>query len=317
VPFKVLVATRSFGSTSDAPWDVLHNSGCELVKADMSQEMSEDRLIRLLEGVEGAVIGVFPMTSYVMENAPALKVISMHGVGTDHIDLEAASRLGIVIANCPGTNDQAVADLTIGLIIAVARNIPSVDNELRAGTWGRQKGSELWKKTLGMIGFGRIGSAVAKRAIGFDMRVLVYDPYVEPEYVIEIGASVAPLEDILAESDYLSLHAALTAETKNMIGSIQFERMKPSAFLINTARGGLVDEDALHDALINGKIAGAAMDVFVEEPLRSGPLLELKNVVLTPHIGAHTVEAIDRMGVMAARNVVRTLQGGQPISRVV
>lgn len=317
MPFKVLVATRSFGSTSDAPWDVLHNSGCELVKADMSQEMSEDRLIRLLEGVEGAVIGVFPMTSYVMENAPALKVISMHGVGTDHIDLEAASRLGIVIANCPGTNDQAVADLTIGLIIAVARNIPSVDNELRAGTWGRQKGSELWKKTLGMIGFGRIGSAVAKRAIGFDMRVLVYDPYVEPEYVIEIGASVAPLEDILAESDYLSLHAALTAETKNMIGSIQFERMKPSAFLINTARGGLVDEDALHDALINGKIAGAAMDVFVEEPLRSGPLLELKNVVLTPHIGAHTVEAIDRMGVMAARNVVRTLLGGQPISRVV
>lgn len=317
MPFKVLVATRSFGSTSDAPWDVLHNSGCELVKADMSQEMSEDRLIRLLEGVEGAVIGVFPMTSYVMENAPALKVISMHGVGTDHIDLEAASRLGIVIANCPGTNDQAVADLTIGLIIAIARNIPYVDNELRAGTWGRQKGSELWKKTLGMIGFGRIGSAVAKRAIGFDMRVLVYDPYVEPEYVIEIGASVAPLEDILAESDYLSLHAALTAETKNMIGSIQFERMKPSAFLINTARGGLVDEDALHDALINGKIAGAAMDVFVEEPLRSGPLLELKNVVLTPHIGAHTVEAIDRMGVMAARNVVRTLQGGQPISRVV
>ena len=317
MPFKVLVATRSFGSTSDAPWDVLHNSGCELVKADMSQEMSEDRLIRLLEGVDGAIIGVVPMTSYVMENAPTLKVISMHGVGTDHIDLEAAARLGIVIANCPGTNDQAVADLTIGLMIAIARNIPSVDNELRAGTWGRQKGSELWKKTLGMIGFGRIGSAVAKRAIGFDMRVLVYDPYVEPQYVIEIGASVAPLEDMLVESDYLSLHAALTPETKKMIGTPQFERMKPSAFLINTARGGLVDEDALHDALISGKIAGAAMDVFVEEPLRSSPLLELKNVVLTPHIGAHTVEAIDRMGVMAARNVVRTLQGGQPISRVV
>ena len=317
MPFKVLVATRSFGSTSDAPWDVLHNSGCELVKADMSQEMSEDRLIRLLEGVDGAIIGVVPMTSYVMENAPTLKVISMHGVGTDHIDLEAAARLGIVIANCPGTNDQAVADLTIGLMIAIARNIPSVDNELRAGTWGRQKGSELWKKTIGMIGFGRIGRAAAKRAIGFDMRVLVYDPYVEPQYVIEIGASVAPLEDMLVESDYLSLHAALTPETKKMIGTPQFERMKPSAFLINTARGGLVDEDALHDALISGKIAGAAMDVFVEEPLRSSPLLKLKNVVLTPHIGAHTVEAIDRMGVMAARNVVRTLQGGQPISRVV
>jgi D-3-phosphoglycerate dehydrogenase len=313
---RVLVATRSFGSTSPKPWDVLAEAGCEVVKADMNLEMTEARLIELLHDVDGAIIGVVPMTARVLESAPRLKVISMHGVGVDHVDLTAAARLGIVVANCPGTNDQAVADLAIGLMIAIARKIPQVDRHLRQGGWGRHSGSELWNKTLGLIGLGRIGRGVAKRALGFDMQVLVYDPYVHPEQVDLPGVRLTSFEEVLKSADFLSLHAVLNDETRNMLGIEQFRMMKSTAYLVNTARGGLIDEQALYQALITGLIAGAALDVFVEEPPIGSPLLELENVVLTPHIGAHTQEAIERMGVIAARNVVQTLQGGQPVYRV-
>lgn len=313
---RVLVATRSFGSTSSKPWDVLSEAGLEIVKANMNIEMTEDRLIELLKDVDGAIIGVVPMTKRVLESSPKLKVVSMHGVGVDHVDLPAAARLGIVIANCPGTNDQAVADLAIGLMIAIARKIPQVDRHLRQGGWGRHSGSELWCKTLGLIGMGRIGRGVAKRALGFDMKVLVYDPYVRQEQIDLPGVRLTSFEEVLTEADFLSLHAVCNEETRNMMNIDQFRKMKSSAFIVNTARGGLIDEMALHQALTSGMIAGAALDVFVEEPPVGNPLLSLENVILTPHIGAHTKEAIERMGVIAAKNVVQTLQGGQPVYRV-
>lgn len=313
--FKILVATRSFGSTSSKPWDVLNQAGCELVKADMSQKMTEERLIELLQGVDGAIIGVVPMTAHVLENARALKVVSMHGVGVDHIDLTAAARRGVVIANCLGTNDQSVADLTIGLMISIARNIPSVDGKLRHGGWGAHAGNELWKRTIGLVGLGRIGRGVAKRALGFDMKVLAYDPYVKSGDV-EQGISLVSFDEVLKEADYISLHAALSEETRHMIGAIQLQTMKPTAYLINTARGALVDEDALYKALAQKQIAGAALDVFNEEPPKDSPLLQLENLVITPHIGAHTRESIERMGIMAAENVLQTLQGGEPHYRV-
>ncbi len=314
--FKVLVATRSFGSTSQAPWDVLKDAGVEYTQADMSQEITEDALIDLLHGIDGAIIGVVPMTARVLENAPHLKVVSFHGVGVDHIDLKAASRLGITVANCPGTNGQAVADLTIGMMIAVARAIPAADQSLRQGEWGRYSGSELWEKTLGLIGLGNIGQAVAKRATGFNMKILAYDPFIELEGLAIPNVQKASLEDLLEASDFVSLHAALNTQTKNMIGRDQLAWMKRTAFLVNTSRGGLVDEEALYQALVDKQIAGAALDTFVNEPPTGSPLLTLKNVVVTPHIGAHTREAIERAGVTAALNVVRTLQGGQPLHRV-
>jgi len=316
VSAKILIATRSFGSTSPKPFEVITEAGFEYLRADMSQEMDENRLIRSLQGVSGAIVGVVPMTARVMENAPDLKVVSMHGVGVDHIDLEAAARLGILIANCPGANDQPVADLTVGLMIAAARNIPIVDRELRQGGWGRYQGSELWDKTLGLVGFGRIGRGVAKRALGFDMQVLVYDPYVDPKQADMNGVKLTNLDDVIAISDFISLHCPLTPETHHIIGKTQFERMKANAYLINTARGGLVDEGALYTALREKRIAGAALDVFADEPPTDSPLLTLDCVVVTPHIGAHTRESIERMGVMAAQNVVRTLQGAQPHNRV-
>jgi len=315
--YKILVATRSFGSTSYRPLDILEATGCELVRADMSIPMTEDRLVELLDGVQGAIIGVVPMTERVIKNSPSLKVVSMHGVGVDHIDLQAAANAGVVIANCLGSNDQAVADLAFGLMISVAREIPKIDRSIRQGDWGRHKGSELWNKTLGLIGLGYIGRGVAKRALGFDMKVLVYDPYITQEESEAVGATLVPFETVIAESDFLSLHAPMNDETNRMIGSQQLEAMKESAYLINTARGSLVDEAALFKALTDGQIAGAALDVYTNEPPKDGPLLGLDNIVLTAHIGSHTVEAIERMGVMAAENVLMTLSGGEPHFRVV
>jgi len=313
--YKILVATRSFGSTSSKPWDVLNDAGCEIVKADMSQKMTEERLIELLGGVDGAIIGVVPMTAHVIERSPTLKVVSMHGVGVDHIDLTAATQKGVVIANCQGANDQSVADLTIGLMIAIARDIPSVDRKVRAGGWGAHAGTELWNKTLGLIGLGRIGRGVAKRALGFDMKVLAYDPYVDEDHV-EGGITMAGFDEVIQKSDYVSLHAALSDETRHMIGSAQFQSMKPTAYFINTSRGALVDEVALHTALTEKQIAGAALDVYEVEPPKDSPLLELENIVVMTHIGAHTRESIERVGVMAAENVLQTLDGGQPHFRV-
>jgi D-3-phosphoglycerate dehydrogenase len=199
-------------------------------------------------------------------------------------------------------------------MLAVARHILFADKALRQGAWDRRHtGSELWNKILGLVGFGSIGSAVAKRALGFSMSVLVYDPYIRPDQTDLVGVRLAPLEEVIASADFLSLHAPLTDETRNLIGADQLNGMKPTAYLINTARGGLVDERALYQALASGQIAGAAMDVFTEEPPTGSPLLALENVVLTPHMGTHTRESIERMGVIAVQNVVRTLQGGKPL----
>ena len=278
--------------------------------------MTEERLIDLLKGVAAAIVGVVPMTAYVLENAPDLKVVSAHGVGVDHIDLDAAARRGITIANCPGANAASVSDLTIGLMIAIARNIPGVERKLRQGGWGRHQGSELFQKTLGIIGLGHIGSGVAKRAMGFDMKVLVHDPYVHsvPKELPEI--QLVSFENIFRRADFVSLHAPLNDDTRNIIGPAELAAMKPGAYLINTARGGLVDEQALFNALNTGKIAGAAFDCFVDESLTGSPLLGLDNIVVTPHIGAHTKESIERVGVVAAQNVINSLKGQEPLYRV-
>lgn len=314
---RVLIATRSFGSTSQKPWQILDEAGCETVQADMSQKMTEERLIQLLDGMDAAIVGVVPVTACVLEHAPGLKVISAHGVGVDHIDLEAAARLGVTVANCPETNNEAVADLTIGLMISVARQIPAADQDVRNGLWGRYHGCELWKKTLGLIGLGSIGRAVARRASGFDMQVLAFDPYIDRSQAEASGIRLTSFEEVLTSADFLSLHAALTEETQHLIGKAELAHMKPSAFLINTARGGLVDETALYMALVEGRLAGAALDVFAHEPPMGNSLLDLKNVVVTPHVGAHTQEAIERVGVLAARNVVQALRSGEPVHRVV
>lgn len=315
MPYKVVVATRSFGTTSEEPWHVLAKGDCEPIVVDISQ-VTDEEFGELLRDADGLIVGRRPVTAEIIASASRLKVISMHGVGVDHIDLEAAKPQGVAVANCPDANFNSVADLTLGLMLAVARQIPQASQAVQRGEWGRFSGVEIWEKTLGLVGLGRIGCGVARRAAGFRMSVLVYDPYLAVSRVEEVGGRAVSLDELLAEADFVSLHAPLNEETLHMMNREALRRMKPTAYLINTSRGELVDEEALYEALTQGVIAGAALDVFTKEPPSDSPLLGLPNVVATPHIGGHSREATTNASITSARNVVQALQTGEPVHRV-
>jgi D-3-phosphoglycerate dehydrogenase len=251
------------------------------------------------------------LTAEVLERAGRLKVIGRAGVGVDNVDVEAATRRGIVVANAPESTVTSAAEHTVGLIVALARNIPQAHAALKQGRWERSAwgGIELEGKTLGVLGFGRIGQQVARRALGLGMRVVAYDPFVARERFRELGAErVESADDVLAAADFLTLHLPLTAETAGFLDREAIAKLRPGARLINAARGELVDEAALFEALEAGTIAAAAIDVFASEPYE-GALLELDNVVLTPHLAASTEEAQDRAGVIVAEQVAAALEG--------
>lgn len=295
---------------------MLTDAGVEVISVDANSPAVHEEILTRIADASAIIVGLVPITEQILAAAPNLKIVSMYGVGVNHIDLEAARGRGVIVTNCPGANAEAVADLTMGLMIAVARSIPQLDREIRGGLWNKYPGGELWQKQLGLIGLGTIAQGVLRRARGFAMQVSAYDPYASADVAAALGVELKPFEEVIANADFLSLHAPLTDETRCMIGGEQLRCMKPSAYLINTARGGLVDEDALCDALAGGQIAGAALDVFVEEPLKQSRLLELKNVVLTAHAGTHTRESIERTGVMAVENVLRVLRGEAPVNRI-
>src|SRR5213078_2011308 len=251
------------------------------------------------------------LTADVLQRADRLKVIGRAGVGVDNVDVEEATRRGIVVANAPESTVVSAAEHTIGLLVALSRNIPQAHAALKQGRWERSRygGIELEGKTLGVLGFGRIGQQVARRGLGLGMRVVAYDPFVAKERFRELGIerAEAPV-DIYAAAEFLTLHLPLTDETRGSIGADTFEHMPDGVRLINAARGELVDEDALLEALRSGKVAAAALDVFSAEPY-SGPLLELDNVVVTPHLAASTEEAQDRAGMIVAEQVAAALDG--------
>ena len=251
------------------------------------------------------------LTADVLERADRLKVIGRAGVGVDNVDVEEATRRGIVVANAPESTVVSAAEHTIGLLLALSRNIPQAHAALKQGRWERSRygGIELEGKTLGVLGFGRIGQQVARRGLGLGMRVVAYDPFVAKERFRELGIErTETAEDVYAAADFLTLHLPLTDETRGSIGSDAFDRMPDGVRLINAARGELVDEEALLEALLSGKVAAAALDVFSAEPY-SGPLIELDNVVVTPHLAASTEEAQDRAGVIVAEQVAAALDG--------
>ena len=251
------------------------------------------------------------LTSDLIDRAARLKVIGRAGVGVDNVDVEAATRRGIVVANAPESTVISAAEHALGLLLGLSRNIPQAHAALKEGRWERSRygGLELADKTLGVLGFGRIGQQVARRAAGLQMRVIAYDPFVSKERFRELGVERAETQDdVLAAADFLTLHLPLTPETRGALDADAFARMKPGVRIVNAARGELVDEEALLAALRDGRVAGAALDVFSEEPY-SGPLLELDNVVVTPHLAASTEEAQDRAGVIVAQQVVAALEG--------
>jgi D-3-phosphoglycerate dehydrogenase / 2-oxoglutarate reductase len=248
----------------------------------------------------------------VIERADRLKMIGRAGVGIDNVDVAAATRRGIVVANAPESTVVSAAEHTVGLLVALARNIPQAHAALKEGRWERSRwgGIELADKTLGVLGFGRIGRQVARRALGLGMRVVGYDPFVAPDRFRELGAEhVETAEEVLAAADFLTLHLPLTDETRGFIDAAAIGQMRPGVRIVNAARGELVDEHALAEAVRAGTVAGAALDVFSAEPY-TGELLELENVVVTPHLAASTEEAQDRAGLIVAEQVVAALEGG-------
>jgi D-3-phosphoglycerate dehydrogenase len=289
-------------------------AGVDLLRSRFDVDVdAESVLAEIIGGYEAIVVrSATKLTADLIERAERLKVIGRAGVGVDNVDVEAATRRGIIVANAPESTVVSASEHTIGLLVALARNIPQAHAALKQGRWERSAygGVELAGKTLGVLGFGRIGQQVARRALGLGMRVIAYDPYVAAERFRELGAErVDGPEDVYAGADFITLHQPLTADTRGSLGAAAFAAMRPGVRIVNAARGPLIDEAALLEALRSGQVAGAALDVFAEEPY-SGPLLELDNVVVTPHLAASTGEAQDRAGVIVAEQVVAALDGG-------
>ncbi len=298
--------------------DNLDNIGVEILKkggldVTVKTGMTPDELKKEIKKYDGLVIrSATKVTADVIAAADNLKVVGRAGSGLDNVDKAAASKKGIVVMNTPGGNTVTTAEHALSMMMSLARNIPQATASLKAGKWEKKKfgGVELFKKTLGVIGMGAIGSQVAKRAIGLGMTVLGYDPFLSKERAEELGVEVATLDKIYKNSDFITIHSPLTDETRGLINARTIKKMKDGVRIINCARGGIVDEKALYSALKSGKVAGAALDVFEKEPPENNPLLEMDNFICTPHLGASTTEAQVNVAVAVAEQIVDYLVNG-------
>lgn len=309
---RVLI-TSIFLKEGDDVDRYLRAHGAETVYRPWHGGRTEDELIDLLKGIDGAIVSTDPFTARVIQAADRLKVISRTGVGYDAVDVPAATKRGIIVTTTPGVNRHAVADWALALILCCARKVPENLAEVRRGAWARHEGTDLAEKILGIVGLGTIGKEVAKRGKAFGMRLLAFDLVQDPKFAEEQGIAYVPLEDLLRQSDFVSIHCFLNEATRHLINAERLALMKPTAFLINTARGGIVDTEALCHALRAKRIAGAGLDVFEGEPLRAdSPLRALENVYLTPHCAGSTTDARERSGTTAADNLIRALRGERP-----
>jgi D-3-phosphoglycerate dehydrogenase / 2-oxoglutarate reductase len=294
------------------------DSGVALLRehfdVDLGIDWDNEQLAERIGEYDGIVIrSATKLTAELIERATRMRAIGRAGVGVDNVDVEAATKRGIVVANAPESNVVTAAEHTMALLLALARNVPQAYASLMEGKWDRSKysGVELYEKTLGVVGFGRIGQLVAQRARGFNMRVLAFDPFVSAERYRELGVEKADgVEDVYAQADFITIHLPKTPETEGFIDATALAAMRDGVRLLNVARGGLIDEDALKDALDSGKVAGVALDVFKSEPMTEHPLFAYANVIATPHLGASTAEATDRAGYQSAEQVVAALTGG-------
>lgn len=309
---KIVIGSRA-RSRAPEMIQLLEEKGYELVLNPFDRTMTEEELAERIQGASGMVAGSDKVTKRVLEaGAPTLKVVAKQGVGYNTIDVEAAKQLGIAVTITPGANSRSVADLTIGLMLAAARNIPAMDRAIRKGEWYRHTGVELGNKVLGIVGMGHIGGEVAKRAYSFGMKIVAYDVYPRQEFIDKYGVSYVDLDELFRTADFVSLHAPAIASTLGMVNAGRLRTMKKNAFIINAARGELIVETDLCEALQNHTIAGAALDVYAQEPPKHSPLLDLENITFTAHAGAYTHEAIVGAGVMAAEEIIRVLSGQKP-----
>jgi D-3-phosphoglycerate dehydrogenase / 2-oxoglutarate reductase len=294
---------------ADRGLDALREAGHDV---DVRLGLGPDELLAAVPGAAALIIrSATKVTAEVLEAAEGLVVVGRAGIGLDNVDVAAATKRGVMVVNAPQSNVLSAAEHTMALLLASARNVAQAHTALKAGKWERSRweGVELHGKTLGVVGLGRVGALVAQRASAFGMRIVAFDPYVAPERARQMGIDLMPLDDLVRQADIITVHLPKTAETMGLIGRELLAHVKPDVRIVNTARGGIVDEEALRDAVAEGRVAGAALDVFAEEPTTSSPLFELDSVVVTPHLGASTREAQDKAGVTIAEQVLLALAG--------
>lgn len=290
-----------------------------LAEIDQVQGLTPQQLAEKVRPYQALIVrSASRVTREVIEAAENLQVIGRAGVGVDNIDVEAATQRGILVVNSPGGNTISAAEHTMALLLAAARMIPQAHASLTAGQWDRKTftGLELYQKTLGVVGLGRIGREVATRAAAFAMRVVAFDPFLSADYARDRGIEALPLEELLALSDYVTIHVPLSQETRNLLSAERLGKMRKGAVLVNCARGGIVDEAALYEALQSGQLAAAGLDVFASEPPEGSPLLGLKNIVVTPHLAASTHEAQNRVAIDVAEQIAEVFRGNPPRTAV-
>jgi D-3-phosphoglycerate dehydrogenase len=307
---RVLVSSTSYGKND--PWlktDLEKQVG-EVIYNPYGTPLTSDQVRDLLPGIDGFIAGLDCIDRNALEKADRLKVIARYGVGLDGVDLVAAKEKGIIVTNTPGANSSSVAELTVALMLILARQLNLAFSATQAGKWPRLAGISLEEKTIALVGLGSIGKGVAKRLRGFDCRILAFDLYPDEIFAESNGIQLGELDYILGQADFVSLHLPLTLETKNLVNEHFIAKMKKGSYLINTARGEIIDEDSLFTALKNGYLAGAGLDALSKEPPDpETPLLALPNVVSTPHLGSQSDGAVRQMGAMALQDCLAVLQG--------
>jgi D-3-phosphoglycerate dehydrogenase len=310
---KILITATNYSTLCAEAKQLLEDNGCEVIENQLGRPHTFEELKPLVADIDGVVAGVDTWNEEVFRLAPKLKVISRFGVGVDNIDLKKAREYGIQVTNVPGGNANAVAELTVGLILATIRNIPGLHLSAKQGYWDRFVGMELSGRTIGLLGFGNISQMVARKLQGFDVNIIAYDKYPNEARAKEMQVTMASFEEVLRESDVVSMHMPSLQETFKIMSYKQFALMKSSAFFVNTARGALVDEDALYDALHSSRIAGAAIDVYQQEPVSvDNPLFGLNNIITTPHTAAETYETYRKVSLVTAQAVLDVLSGKKP-----
>lgn len=304
---KILVTPRSFGKTDPGLFTRLKDAGLEIIRNETGAILDEAAIIELLRPCEGVIIGVDPLNKKVLEQAPNLRAISKYGVGLDNIDLEECARRGIKVSRATGSNSEAVADYAFALMLGVCRRVCYIDRRCRANDWSKVTSLDMFGKTLGIIGLGAIGKCVARRAKGFEMRIMAADEKWDENFAAEHNIIRSDVDSICAKADFITLHCDLNDSTRNLINRNRIANMKETAILINTARGGLMDEESVLKALSDNRIYGAGIDVFEHEPPKNPEWRKLDNVILGSHCSASTKGAVEMMGAISVDNLLRDL----------
>ncbi|MCX6056190.1 MAG: phosphoglycerate dehydrogenase [Chloroflexi bacterium] len=311
--YRLLVTPTSYGKNDSRLKTELEALVGEVIYNPTGKPLSSSEVAKLLPGIDGYIAGLDTIDASALHSADRLQVVARYGVGVDNVDLAAAKRMNIVVTNTPGANSVSVAELALGLILALARQIPEAVDAVHSGKWPRYSGISLEGKVVGILGLGAIGKQLARRLAGFDCRILAFDPYADLEFAQKNQITLTAMDEVIKNADFVSLHLPLLPETRGIVNDTFLNKMKKGSFLINTSRGEAVDENALFNALQSGHLRGAGLDAFTKEPPDpTNPLLSLPQVIATPHLGAQTDGATSNMGWIAMRDCLAVLKGELP-----